>query len=77
MAKVDGGYMLISSLFAALLAFGIAPSQAMGYSSIFCIPLMLSVLDLVTADEVFGLRKNTWKVILIAFVGASAYGMLA
>jgi hypothetical protein len=77
MARIDGGYMLISSVFAALLAFGIAPSQAMGYSSIFCIPLMLSVLDLVTVDEIFGLSKNAWTVILIALVGASAYGMLA
>ena len=76
MAKVDGGYMLISSLFAALLAFGVKPETAMGYSSIVCIPLMLNVLDLVTADEIFGLSIKAWTIILFAFIGASAYGML-
>ena len=47
MAQVDGGYMFLSSLFAALLAFGVDPVMAMGYTSIFCIPLFSAVLDLI------------------------------
>lgn len=77
MAKVDGGYMLISSLFAALLAFGYEPAQAMGISAIFCAPLMLTVLDLCTKDEIFGLGVKAWTFIILAFIGSSVYGMLA
>ena len=77
MAKVDGGYMLISSLFSALLAFGLSPAEAMGYSAIFCAPLMLTVLDLCTKDEIFGLGVKAWTFIILSFIGASVYGMLA
>lgn len=77
MAKVDGGYMLISSLFTTLLTFGVAPDKAMGYSAIFCLPMMLTVLDLVTADEILGLSTKVWSIILIAFICTSVYGMLA
>lgn len=76
MAKVDGGYMLISSLFATLLAFGIKPDQAMGYSAIFCLPLFLTVLDLVVVDEIFGVSTKVWTLLLYVFIGASVYGML-
>lgn len=69
--------MLVSSLFSALLAFGVKPEEAMGYSAIFCIPLFLSFIDLVSADKLFGLSPQAWTIVLVAFVGASAYGMLA
>ncbi len=75
--KVDGAYMFVSSLFAALLAFGIEPVAAMGYTSVFCIPLLLGVLDLVEVDELFGLSPQVWTIIIVLFMGASAYGMLA
>ena len=39
MARFDGGYMFVSSLFASLLAFGVSPTEAMGYVAIFCPPL--------------------------------------
>lgn len=68
--------MLVSSLFFALLAFGVKPEEAMGYSAIFCIPLFLSFI-LVSADKLFGLSPQAWTIVLVAFVGASAYGMLA
>lgn len=76
MARVDGGYMFVSSLFSALLAFGMEPVTAMGYTSIFCVPIFMAVLDLITVDELFGLSTQAWTVTLIAFIGASAYGML-
>lgn len=75
MAQVDGGYMFLSSLFAALLAFGVDPVTAMGYTSIFCIPLFLAVLELVSGD-LFGMSTEAWTFVLVAFIGASAYGML-
>eukprot|EP00567_Pseudictyota_dubia_P014488 CAMPEP_0197446520 /NCGR_PEP_ID=MMETSP1175-20131217/11453_1 /TAXON_ID=1003142 /ORGANISM="Triceratium dubium, Strain CCMP147" /LENGTH=283 /DNA_ID=CAMNT_0042977653 /DNA_START=85 /DNA_END=936 /DNA_ORIENTATION=+ len=77
MAKIDGGYMFISSVFAAFLAFGVDPVRAMGFTSIACLPLMLSVFDLISADEIFGLSPSTWLVALFVFIGASAYGMLS
>lgn len=76
MASVDGGYMFCASLFAALLAFGVDPVKAMGYTSIAIIPLFLAVLDLVAANELFGLSKEAWTLVMISFVGVSAYGML-
>jgi hypothetical protein len=76
MAKVDGGYMFISSLYAALLAFGVDPVKAMGYTAIFAIPLFQSVIDLSTADKILGLSPGGWTIALVVFVGASAYGML-
>ena len=75
MAQVDGGYMFLSSLFAALLAFGVDPVMAMGYTSIFCIPLFFAVLELVSGD-LFGMSTEAWTFVLVAFIGASAYGML-
>ena len=77
MAKVDGGYMFVSSFFSALLAFGVEPVTAMGYTAIFCIPLFQGVLDLVTVDELFGLSPQAWTAVLFVFIGASAYGMLS
>ncbi|KAL7477265.1 hypothetical protein ACHAW6_003078 [Cyclotella cf. meneghiniana] len=76
-AKVDGGYMFVSSIFAALLTFGVKPSVAMSYSAIFFIPLFLSVLDLVEAEKLCGLTPHAWAILLVAFLGVSAYGMLA
>ena len=75
MAQVDGGYMFLSSLFAAFLAFGVDPVTAMGYTAIFCIPLFLNVLDLISGD-LFGMSTEAWTFVLVAFIGASAYGML-
>ena len=75
MAQVDGGYMFLSSLFAALLAFGVDPVTAMGYTSTFCIPLFSAVLDLISGD-LFGMSTEAWTFVLVAFIGASAYGML-
>ena len=75
MAQVDGGYMFLSSLFAALLAFGVDPVTAMGYTSTFCIPLLLKILELVSGD-LFGMSTEAWTFVLVAFIGASAYGML-
>ena len=75
MAQVDGGYMFLSSLFAALLAFGVDPVTAMGYTAIFCIPLFLAVLTLISGD-LFGMSTEAWTFVLVAFIGASAYGML-
>ena len=65
--------MFVSSLFAALLAFGV---EAMGYVAIFCPPLFLRFFDLMTVDELFGLGAGAWSFIIIAFSAASAYGML-
>ena len=76
MAKVDGGYMFVSSLFSALLAFGADPVWAMGCTALFCLPLFLSVLDLVSVETLFGLSPGGWMVVLVVFIGASAYGML-
>lgn len=76
MAKADGGYMFISSLFAALLAFGMEPVTAMGYTSIACLPLFLTILDLSNFDELCGMGRGAWTFVLIAFFAASAYGML-
>lgn len=69
--------MFVSSIFAALLTFGVKPSVAMGYSAIFFIPLFLSVLDLVEAEKLCGLTPHAWAILLVAFLGVSAYGMLA
>eukprot|EP01083_Nonionella_stella_P065164 170502_1 len=78
MAKVDGGYMFISSFYTALLSFGVDPIASMGYTAIFCIPLFLSVLDLVDDEDqlLFGLSTQAWTFILVTFIGTSAYGML-
>ncbi|KAL9179123.1 hypothetical protein ACHAXT_000165 [Thalassiosira profunda] len=64
MAKVDGGYMFVSSLFSALLAFGADPVWAMGCTALFCLPLFLSVLDLVSVETLFGLSPGGWMVVL-------------
>ena len=77
MAKVDHGYMFVSSLFAALLAFGMEPVIAMGYTAIFFLPYILSVLDLVTVDVLLGMSPQTWSFVLVAFIGASVFGMLS
>ena len=77
MAKVDGGYMFVSSLFSALLAFGVDPVKAMGYAAIGCLPLFVSFIGLVADDaQVFGLNPEQWTVVLVLFIGASAFGML-
>ena len=77
MAKVDGGYMFISSLFSALLAFGMGPVKAMGYTAIACLPLFKSFIGLVEEDAViFGLNPEQWILLLVLFIGASAFGML-
>lgn len=76
MAKVEGGYMFVSSIFAALLAFGMDPVKAMGYASILCFFLFNSILDLVADDEIFGFGTSTWKAGFIIFYAALAYGML-
>lgn len=75
-AKIDGGYMFISSLFAALLAFGMDAVQAMGFVAIACLPMILAVVDLIEKEEIFGMSPQGWAVVLVAFIGASAYGML-
>ena len=69
--------MFVSALFAALLAFGVEPVTAMGLTAIFCIPLFVNILDLMEVDELFGMTPNAWTLVLVAFLGASAYGMLA
>lgn len=76
MASTDGGYLFVSSLFATLLTFNVDPVAAMGVVAPFCIPLFLSVLDLMSVDAFFGLSTGTWKLILIVFIAASTYGML-
>ncbi|KAL7497152.1 hypothetical protein ACHAWT_005315 [Skeletonema menzelii] len=77
MAKVDGGYMFISSLFSALLAFGVDPVKAMGYVAIGCFPLFVSFIGLVEDDAVvLGLNPEQWTFVAALFVGASAFAML-
>jgi len=77
MAKVDGGYMFVSSLYSALLAFGVDPVKAMGYAAIGCLPLFLSFVGIVADDaQVFGLNSEQWTFIGVLFIGASAFGML-
>eukprot|EP00978_Attheya_sp_CCMP212_P016419 scaffold43007_cov54-Attheya_sp.AAC.2 len=76
MAKVDGGYMFVSSLFAALLAFGMEPVTAMGFASLACLPLVLAVIDLISVEEIYGMSPQGWGVVLVAFILASSYGML-
>ena len=77
MAKVDGGYMFVSSLFSALLAFGVDPVKAMGYAAIGCLPLFVTFIGLVADDaQVFGLNPDQWTIVLVLFIGASAFGML-
>lgn len=77
MAKVDGGYMFVSSLFSALLAFGVDPVKAMGCAAIGCFPLFLSFIGLVEDDAViFGLTAEQWTFVAALFVGASAFAML-
>jgi len=77
MAKVDGGYMFVSSLYSALLAFGVDPVKAMGYAAIGCLPLFLSFIGIVADDaKVFGLNSEQWTFIGVLFIGASAFGML-
>jgi len=70
MAKVDGGYMFISSFYTALLSFGVDPIASMGYTAIFCIPLFLSVFDLIDDEDqlLFGLSTQAWAFILVAFM---------
>lgn len=75
-AKIDGGYMFVSSLFTALLAFGMDAVRAMGFTAIACLPLFLGVVDLIEKDEIFGMSPQGWAVVLVAFIAASAYGML-
>eukprot|EP00984_Skeletonema_dohrnii_P006230 scaffold2239_cov114-Skeletonema_dohrnii-CCMP3373.AAC.11 len=77
MAQVDGGYMFVSSLFSALLAFGVDPVKAMGYAAIGCLPSFVSFIGLVAEDaQVFGLNSEQWTFIVVLFIGASAFGML-
>ena len=75
-AKIDGGYMFISSLYAALLSFGMEAVQAMGFVAMGCLPLFLAVLDISTADKIFGMAPEGWGVLIAVFAAASAYGML-
>ena len=77
MAKVDGGYLFASSLYAALLAFGTDPVTAMGYAAIACLPVFLGVVDLASIDKLCGLDKGGWTFIFLVFFAASAYGMLS
>ena len=77
MAKVDGAYMFISSLFFALLSFGVEPVTAMGYIAIACMPMILGVLDLVKVDVLFGMHPQAWTFVMIAFIGAFAFCMLS
>ncbi|KAK1747570.1 hypothetical protein QTG54_001533 [Skeletonema marinoi] len=77
MAKVDGGYMFVSSLYSAILAFGVDPVKAMGYAAIGCLPLFVSFIGLVADDaQVFGLNSAQWTFVVVLFIGASAFGML-
>ena len=76
MAKIDGGYMFISSLYVALLSFGMDAVQAMGFVAMGCLPLFLAVLDISTTDKIFGMAPEGWGVIIAVFAVASAYGML-
>ena len=77
MAKVDGAYMFVSSLFSALLAFGVDPVKAMGYTAIGCLPLFVTFVGLVTDDaKMFGLNSEQWTFIAVLFIGSSAFGML-
>jgi hypothetical protein len=76
MAKIDGGYMFVSSLYTALLSFGMDAVQAMGFVAIACLPLFLAVLDISTAETIFGMAPEGWGVLIAVFVVASAYGML-
>ena len=76
MAKIDGGYMFVSSLYTALLSFGMGAVQAMGFVAIACLPLFLAVLDISTAETIFGMAPEGWGVLVAVFVVASAYGML-
>jgi hypothetical protein len=77
MAKFDGGYMFVSSLFSALLAFGVDPINAMGYAAIGCIPLFVSFIGLAADDaQVLGMNPQQWTFVLVLFIGASAFGML-
>lgn len=75
-AKIDGGYMFISSFFTAMLSFGMDAVQAMGFVGIACLPLSLAVVDLSSAEKIFGMSPEGWAVLVAVFVGASAYGML-
>ena len=75
-AKIDGGYMFISSLFTAMLSFGMDAVQAMGFVGIACLPLFLAVVNLSSAEKIFGMSPEGWAVLIAGFVGASAYGML-
>ena len=75
-AKIDGGYMFISSLFTAMLSFGMDAVQAMGFVGIACLPLFLAVINLSSAEKIFGMSPEGWAVFIAVFVGASAYGML-
>ena len=68
--------MFVSSLYTALLAFGMDAVQAMGFTAIACLPLFLGVVDLIEKDEIFGMSLQGWAVVLVAFIAASAYGML-
>ena len=76
MAKIDGGYMFVSSLYTALLSFDMGAVQAMGFVAIACLPLFLAVLDISTAETIFGMPPGGWGVLVAVFVVASAYGML-
>ena len=78
MAKIDGGYryMFVSSLYTALLSFGMDAVQAMGFVAIACLPLFLAVLDISTAETIFGMAPEGWGVLVAVFVVASAHGML-
>ena len=77
MAKVDGAYMFVSSLFSTLLVFGVDPVKAMGYSAIGCLPLFATLVSLVADDaQIFGLNSEQWTFIVVLFIGASAFGML-
>jgi hypothetical protein len=77
MAKVDGGYMFVSSLFSALLAFGVDPVKAMGYAAIGCLPLFVTFIGLVADDaQVLGLNPDQWTIVIVLFIGLSAFGML-
>lgn len=75
-AKIDGGYMFISSFFTAMLSFGMDAVQAMGFVGIACLPLFLAVVDLSSAEKIFGMSPEGWAVLAAVFVGVSAYGML-
>ncbi len=69
--------MFVSSLFSALLAFGVDPIKAMGYAAIGCIPLFVGFIGLAADDaQVFGLNPEQWTFVMVLFIGASAFGML-